>query len=336
MCCGPTGSVPPDTFLTGATGFIGGALLQRLVADGRRVTALVRTPEDVDAVRAAGAEPVRGDVRDPGSLRGGMEGAGVVYHAAGINAFCLRDPSEMMRVNVEGSVNVIRAAAETGVQRVVYTSSAAVIGEAAGTIGTEDSPHRGSHHTWYERSKHEAEIAVLAEAGHLGVDVVSVNSSSVQGPGRTGGTARILIGYLRGKLRFAVDSTLSTVYIDDCVEGHLLAERRGVAGERYLLNGSVLTVREAITLLGDISGVQHRVRYLPPWTAKAAGALAGGVFRLLRRDRAPFCREMAGALVHGHTYDGSRATRELGLPYTDIRWALERTVAWLRAEGLVG
>ncbi len=327
--------MPPDTFLTGATGFIGGALLRRMIADGRRVTALVRTPEAAAAVRAGGAEPVRGDVRDLDALRGGMEGAAVVYHASGVNAFCLRDPSEMMRVNIDGSVNVIRAAADTGVERVIYTSSAAAIGEEAGTVGTEDSPHRGSHHTWYERSKHEAEIAVLAEAEHLGVDVVCVCPSSVQGPGRTGGTARILIGYLNGRLRFAIDSTLSLVYIDDCVEGHLLAERRGVAGQRYLLNGSVLTVREAVALLGEIGGVQHRVRYLSRWTANAAGVMAGGVFRLLRRDRAPFCSEMAGALVHGHTYDGSRATRDLGLHYTEIRSSLEQTVAWLRTEGLV-
>ncbi len=327
--------MPPDTFLTGATGFIGGALLRRMIADGRRVTALVRTPEAAAAVRAEGAEPVRGDVRDLDALRGGMEGAGVVYHASGVNAFCLRNPSEMMRVNIDGSVNVIRAAADTGVERVIYTSSAAAIGEAAGTVGTEDSPHRGSHHTWYERSKHEAEIAVLAESERLGVHVVAVCPSSVQGPGRTGGTARILIGYLNGRLRFAIDSTLSLVYIDDCVEGHLLAERRGVTGERYLLNGSVLTVQEAVTLLGEISGVQHRVRYLPRWTAKAAGVMAGGVFRLLRRDRAPFCSEMASALLHGHTYDGSRATRDLGLHYTDIRSSLEQTVTWLRSEGLV-
>ncbi|MFH2072248.1 MAG: NAD-dependent epimerase/dehydratase family protein [Actinomycetota bacterium] len=325
---------PPDTFLTGATGFIGGTLLRRLVADGRRVAALVRTPEAADAVRVLGAVPVRGDLREPDSLLDGMEGCPVVFHAAGVNAFCLRDPLEMMRVNIEGSVNVVRAAAGAGAARVVYTSSAAAIGEAAGTVGSEGSQHRGSYHTWYERSKHEAEVAVVAEAARLGVEVVSVNPSSVQGPGRRSGTARILIGYLGGKLRFAVDTTLSIVFIDDCVEGHLRAETGGVPGERYLLNGSVLTVREAIELLGEISGIRHRVRYLPGWTVRAAGAVVGGAARLLRRDPAPFCGEMARALVHGHTYDGSRATRELGLRYTDLRTALEETVAWLRTEGL--
>jgi len=264
-----------------------------------------------------------------------MDGCEVVYHASGVNAFCLRDPSEMMRVNIEGSVNVVTAASQAGIDRVIYTSSAAAIGEEVGTVGSESSPHRGSYLTWYERSKHEAEVATLAEAIRVGVEVVSVNPSSVQGPGRAGGTARILIGYLNGRLRFAVDTTLSIVYIDDCVEGHFLAERKGVAGERYLLNGSVLKVGEALDLLGDIGGVRHRVRFLPAWTALAAGTIVGGASRLLGRGQAPFCREMASAMAHGHTYDGSRATRDLGLGYTDVRWALEMTTAWLRSEGLV-
>ncbi|MCB2224150.1 MAG: NAD-dependent epimerase/dehydratase family protein [Actinobacteria bacterium] len=326
---------PPDTLLTGATGFIGGALLRRLTAGGRRVTALVRSGEAATAVAASGAAAAIGDVRDPVSLRAAMDGCEVVYHAAGVNAFCLRDPSEMLGVNVEGSVEVIRAAADTGVRRVVYTSSAAAIGEAAGTVGSEASPHRGGYHTAYERSKHEAEVAVLAEAGRLGVDVVAVSPSSVQGPGRTGGTARILIGYLTGRLRFAVDTTLSIVYIDDCVEGHLLAEDRGVAGERYLLNGAVLRVAEAIDLLAGVTGVRHRVRYLPGWVALAGGHAVGGLYRLLRRGRAPFCAEMARALVHGHTYDGSKAARDLGLTYTDPGEALARTAAWLEETGLL-
>jgi len=327
---------PPDTFLTGATGFIGGALLPRLIAEGRRVTALVRTSGGADTIGALGAVPVRGDVRDLAALRGGMAGCSVVYHAAGVNALCMSDPSEMRRVNIDGSVNVVQAAADTGVERVVYTSSAAAIGEKAGTVGSEASPHRGAYLTRYERSKHEAEIAVLAAAERLDVEVVSVNPSSVQGPGRSRGTARILVGYLNGKLRFAVDTTLSMVYIDDCVEGHLLAEKRGLSGERYLLNGTTLTVGEAVAVLSDITGVRHRVRYLPRWSAKAAGVIVGGASRLLRRPAAPFCSEMARALLHGHTYDGSRATRELGLEYTDTRRVLSHTVAWLRSEGLVG
>lgn len=323
----------PDVFLTGGTGFVGGALLRRLVNDGREVRALVRGDGGREAVAAVGAEAVIGDVADPESLRLGMEGCATVFHAAGLNAFCLRDPTPLFRVNVEGSVGVIRAAAAAGVGRVVYTSSAAALGEAHGTVGSEQSVHRGSFITAYERSKHEAEQAVMAEASRLGVDVVCVDPSSVQGPGRVGGTARILIGFLTGRLRFAVDTRLSIVYVDDCVAGHLLAEERGASGERYVLNGAVLSVREAVAILEGITGLRRRVRYLPGWTVKAVGRVVGGGAFLLGRDRAPFCSEMARALLHGHTYDGSRAARELGLQYTPVEEALARTVEWLRRTG---
>jgi dihydroflavonol-4-reductase len=157
----------------------------------------------------------------------------------------------------------------------------------------------------------------------------------VQGPGRSTGTARILVGFLTGELRLAVDADLSIVYVDDCVEGHLLAEQRGEPGERYLLNGATLSVRDAVAVLEGITGLRRRVRYLPAWAVRAGAAAVGLGSRLLRRDEAPFCPEMARALLHGHCYDGSKATRELGLTYTPIEEALLRTVEWLRRTGLV-
>ncbi len=324
----------PDVFLTGGSGFIGGALLERLVAEGRSVAALSRSRDSDRRIDSLGGAPVPGDVEDYQALRQAMEGAATVFHVAGVNRLCLRDPESMVRANVEGSMNVIRAAAETGAARVVYTSSAAAIGEEEGTVGIEASAHRGRYLTSYERSKHLAEEAVFAEACRLGVDVVAVNPSSVQGPGRATGTARILIGYLRGRLRFAVETRLSIVYIDDCVEGHLLAEVRGEPGERYLLSGATLSVSEALAVVAPYARVERRVRFAPGWVVGVAGAVVGGVSRLMRRPEPVFCSEMARALLHGHTYDGSRAERELGLTYTPIDEALRRTVEWFRRTGL--
>ncbi len=170
-----------------------------------------------------------------------MAGCRVVFHAAGVNAMCLPDPAPMYRANVDGPAGVVRAAAAAGVPRVVHTSSAVTMGEAAGVVATEATPHRGSHLSHYERSKHLGEQAVLAEGARTGVEVVCVNPASVQGPGRTGGTARLLIGYLSGRLRWTVDATFSLVFVDDCTRAHLLAERRGVPGERYLVSGATLT-----------------------------------------------------------------------------------------------
>ena len=271
---------------------------------------------------------------DPESLGPALRGAEVVYHVAGANAFCARDPSRLFRVNVEGSRAVVRAAAAAGVRRMVYTSSAATLGEARGTVGSETSAHRGSFLSQYERSKWEAERAVLAEAAAAGIEVVCVNPASVQGPGRVRGTARILIDYLNGRLKVIVDSRLSVVDIGDCVEGHLLAERRGAPGERYVLSGTTLTVREAVALLGRIVGRDDRPRRLPPSVALAAGAGAEALARV--RGRTPsVCREMVRTILHGHAYDGSRATRELGLRYTPIEESIRRTVAWYVEQGLV-
>jgi dihydroflavonol-4-reductase len=324
----------PDAFLTGGTGFVGGALLRRLVAGGRQVGALARSVEGQERVRGLGAAAVAGDLFDGEALRRGMAGCRVVFHSAGVNAMCLSDPSPMYRVNVDGAVEAVRAAAAAGVPRLVHTSSAAAIGEAAGTVATEGTPHRGSYLSHYERSKHLGEQAVLAEGAAAGMEVVCVNPASVQGPGRTAGTARILIGCLSGRLRWAVDATLSLVFVDDCSAAHLLAERRGVPGERYLVSGTTLTVREALGVVASVAGVDARVRFLPSRAASAGATFVGGAWGLARRQ-APVCREMARVLRHGAAYDGSRATRELGLAYTPVEDWLRVTVAWYREQGLV-
>jgi dihydroflavonol-4-reductase len=323
-----------NTFVTGGTGFLGQAIVEELVAAGRPVRALARSDAAADAMAALGAEPVRGDVLDRASLDAGVAGCEVVYHAAGANAFCLRDPSPLYEVNGDGSRAVVLAAAAAGVRRLVYTSSAATLGEERGSVGNEDAVHRGWFLSDYERSKFEAERAVLETARETGPEVVCVNPSSAQGPGRTGGTARLLLGYLNGTLSSAVDTRLSVVDIADCTRGHLLAEERGAPGERYVLCGASLTVREGLELLGRLTGLDEQPRFLPP---RLALLLAGGVEVVgrARRRKPSVCREMVRTLLHGHTYDGSKATRELGLVYTPLEDTLRRTVAWYVEQGLV-
>jgi dihydroflavonol-4-reductase len=326
--------VPETAFVTGGTGFLGGAIVQRLVALGRPVRALTRSDEGARKLRALGAEPVRGDVLDRGTLRDAMRGCGVVYHAAGVNAFCLRDTSPLFEVNVQGSLNAVHAAADASVGRVVYTSSAATLGEAGGSHGTESSPHRGWFLSSYERSKFEAERAVLAAAHTCGIEVVSVNPASVQGPGRATGTARLLLDYLNGKLKHVVDSTISLVDVADCTEGHLLAESRGEPGERYVLSGATLTIRDGVRLLERLTGIEGKVRSLPPALALAAAAAVETVARLRRRNPR-VCRELVRTALHGHAYDGSRAVQELGLRYTPVEETIRRTIDWFMEQGLV-
>jgi len=320
--------------VTGASGFVGGALAARLAGRGDTVVALARSEASADALAARGYEVARGDVLDEDALAAALAGCTLLYHVAGVNTMCPTEPATLFHVNVRGAETAVRAAARAGVGRMVLTSSAAALGEAHGTIGREDSPHRGSYLSVYERTKHEGELAAFAAARIAGVELVAVNPSSVQGPGRAGGTGRILIAYLNGQLRAFVDTALSIVDIADCTEAHVLAAERGTPGERYVISGATLMAREALELVTEIAGVRRAVTTLPAPVATAAGTLVGGAFRLAGRHP-PLCREMVRTLLHGHRYDGSRATRELGLAYTAVRETFGRTIAWARAERLV-
>jgi len=243
------------------------------------------------------------------------------------------DPSRMA-VNVAGTAAIMGAAAKARVPRVVFTSSAATIGEARGEVGTERTRHTGEFLSAYARSKHEAEVLAFSEGSRLGIEVVSVNPSSVQGPGRTHGSARIFIGYLQGRLRWAVRTRLPLVYIDDAAAAHALAATRGRPGERYLISGWHPTVEEAIELLAEVGGVDNRVRYLPWWMLTAGAAAVETLWRLVGRVP-PYCRAMAREVRHGHQFDGSKAERDLGLVYTPPETWLAETVGWYRAEGVV-
>jgi len=320
--------------VTGGSGFVGGAVLRRLVSDGRRVRALVRSEAAARVTRDLGAEPILGDVLDAESLARVFEGCQAVYHVAGVNALCRRDPRPMLRVNVDGSRNVVLSAARAGVRRIVYTSSAATIGELPGRLGREDSRHRGTYLSSYERSKVLAERAVFQSAAETGVEVVSMNPASVQGPGRTSGTARLFLAAANGRLPFVVDTVFGVVDVADCTEGHVRAEQHGLPGERYVLCGAVLTARRAIDLLASVARVPIRTHRLPGPAALAGAAAVQGAMRLIGRDP-PVCREMIRTLLHGHRYDGSKAARELGIRYTPIEETLLRTLAWFDQQGLL-
>ncbi len=315
--------------VTGGTGVVGQALLKHLVGGNSATRVLVRDP--AGAV-PDGVEPVTGDVLVYPSLERAFHGADLVFHVAGVNKMCVPDATEMYRVNVDGTRNVLRAAAAAGVRRVVYTSSAATIGEAPGTVGNEESAHREHFYSHYERSKYEAEQVVLTEAA--GLDVVVVNPSSVQGPGRASGTGKILLDLIAGRLSTVIDTRISIVDIDDCARGHLLAASKGAAGRRYILNSFSMTIQEAVGLLASVIDRPIRVRYLPAPLALVGGTVIGAAYRLIGKQ-GPVCREMVRTLVHGHVYDGSRAARELGLSYTSATDTLSRLISWARDESLI-
>jgi dihydroflavonol-4-reductase len=321
-------------FVTGGTGVIGTALITALLERGDEVLALARSRESAGSLRERGVTVVGGEIWNEDALAAGMDGCHLAFNVAGINSFCVNDVAPMLRANVDGAVAAVRAAHRAGVPRLVHTSSAATIGEAQGVVADECTPHRGSYLSEYERSKTLGEEAVLSAALNVGQDVVCVNPSSVQGPGRAGGTGRFMLAFIDGRMKIFIDTYVSLVDIQDCVSGHLLAAERGVAGERYLLSGIGMNITDALALAAEVAGLDAKPRMAPRALAMLGGAAAEYAYRV-RGKHPPVCREMVRTLLHGHRYDGSRASRELGLAYTDPRETLRRTVEWARAEGLL-
>jgi dihydroflavonol-4-reductase len=320
-------------FVTGGSGFVGGAVIRALVANGEDVRALARSTRAAEIVTGLGAGSVAGDLTDRSALADAMRGSDLVFHVAGVNRMCPRDPAELYATNVDGAARAVHAAADAGVARVVLTSSSAAIGEPAGTVGREDSPHRGTFLSHYERSKFLGERGARAAGEERGIDVVTVNPSSVQGPGRTTGSARILLSAARAGTAVLLDTWFSIVDVDDCATGHVLAAERGVAGERYLLSGGAVAMRSAIEMLHGATGHPRRVVWVPRALVRAGAPLT----RLVAagREDAAVCPALLKTLLHGHRYDGSRATRELGLVYRPLAETLERVLSWYRARGIL-
>ncbi|MCB1246776.1 MAG: NAD-dependent epimerase/dehydratase family protein [Acidimicrobiia bacterium] len=319
-----------DTFITGATGVVGGHLLRTLIDRGDRVTALVRSETDAEVMRSLGATPVLGDVTKPSGLSDAMWGASTVFHVAGVNEGCPKDVGLMESVNIGGAESVVEAAAHAGVGRVVLTSSVVAIGEAEGMIGTEETRHGGSYVSAYARSKHLGEQAALLAAERTGIELVVVNPASVQGPGRSSGSAELIRRVVTSRRPWLVDVTVSIVDIADCSRGHLLAAERGRPGERYILSGATLRVSDIVSIINHVAGTEIHPRWLSADLVRSVGL---PVSRFVPSDR--ICPDMIRSLLHGHRYDNGRSRRDLGLTYTPIEDTFRTTIDWFRAEGLI-
>jgi dihydroflavonol-4-reductase len=238
-------------------------------------------------------------------------------------------------VNIEGTRSVVAAAGAAGVGRVVYTSSAAAIGEPAGNVGSEETEHSGSFLSPYARSKYLAEIAAFAEADLRGVNLVAVNPSSVQGPGRVTGSAEILIRILNASRPILVDTNISIVDIEDCTTGHIAAAASGEQGMRYLLSAQAITVADAVAVAAEALGRPVRPRWVPASVVKAVGIPLAWVAAKARPD-AGICPALVRTLLHGHRFDPTRATDDLGVTFRPATETLGRTAEWLVAEGYAG
>ena len=316
--------------VTGGTGVVGTPVVRYLVEAGREVRGLARSRASAELLAGMGAVPVRGDIGAPDSLPSAVEGVEVVYHIAGRVSFCPSMPERLYEVNVEGTRNVVRAARQAGVRRLVHTSSVVALGEEPGTIGSEATRHRGYYLSHYGRSKHQGETVALSEAGDM--EVVVVNPSSVQGAGRATGSGGLLLMAVNGQFRYLVDTPISMVDTDDCARGHIAAEERGVPGERYVLSGFTVSLRQAVGLMGDLTGRSYPIRFIPRRLLAPLGPAADFAGRFV--SSVPICRETVALMRFGASYDGSRATSELGVEYRSARETFFRALESFRALGL--
>ncbi len=321
------------TLVTGATGFLGWHVAHRLLARGEKVRALVR---DVSRVREFDGQVVAGDLRDPKSLERAVAGCAVLYHVAADYRLWAKDSSELYKSNVEGTRNLLAAARDAGVERVVYTSTVGCIGMPEDAPGNEDThvdldDMAGA----YKRSKFQAE-QVAMEFARAGLPVVIVNPTAPVGDRdfKPTPTGKIVVDFLKGDMPAFVDTGLNLVDVEDTAEGHLLACERGVSGQRYILGCENLTLQQILTRLAAISGGQAPRWRIPYAVAYAAGLASTGWANLTGQEpRAPLDAVKMARKKMFVSLD--KAKRELGFHPQPVDGALKRAVDWFRANGYV-
>ena len=324
------------TFVTGGTGFIGGAVVRRLLEAGNEVKVLVRPRADTQQLDGLPAERVKGDVRDRESLRRGMAGCGWVFHVAALYSYWGYRWKHFYETNVEGTRQVLEVARDRGAERIVYTSSIAALGvHKDGSSATEDTPSTLADRIGpYQRSKFLTE-AVVRDFARRGLPVIIVNPSSPVGIGdhKPTPTGQIVVDFLNGRIFGYVDTGLNIIDVEDVAAGHLLAAERGQAGERYILGGENLTLKQILDLLAEISGrPQVRLR-IPHWVAQCWAYVDVTMARLNPRRIPAATPDKVRLSRRYEFFDPGRAVRELGLPQTPAHVALRKAVEWYRSHG---
>ena len=325
-------------FVTGATGFLGSHVARVLGEQGADLRLLVRSTSNLRNLEGIKAETATGDLRDSSSLEKGMSGCDTVFHVAADYRLWVRDPAEMYRSNVDGTKAILDAARKHGVRRVVYTSSVATVGFTGnGHPADEDSPVSLADMIGpYKRSKFLAEQLAM-EAGGSGMQVVVVNPTTPVGEQdvKPTPTGRIVVDFLKRRFPAYVETGLNLVDVRECALGHVVALEKGRPGERYILGGENLTLKQILDKLGEISGLPSPKVKLPYAFAFATGIVDETITgRLLHREP----RATVDSVRMGKKKmfaSCAKAERELGWKIVPVEAALRRAVEWFQANGYV-
>lgn len=324
-------------FVTGGTGFIGSSVVRVLLERNVGVRALSRADSDRQNLDGLDVEIVEGDLRDPASLRRGMAGCELVFHAGALYSFWVRPRRLIYDVNVEGTRSVFDAAKATGVERVVYTSSVAALGlrddgrPADETTETQLDQVVGD----YKKSKYLAEQVALEYAKEI--PIVIVNPSFPVGPRdlKPTPTGQTILDFLNRRMPAYVETGMNVVDVEDVAVGHWLAVEKGRIGERYILGGENVTMKGMLDLLSDITGLpspRFRIPYRPILALSYLNAAFCRLFPKITPRMTPETIRMSSHFMY---FDPSKAVRELGFPQTPAHEALAKAVKWFRENGYV-
>lgn len=321
--------------VTGANGFVGAHVARALLQSGREVRAMARSGSDMRALDGVECERVVADLRDPDSLERATAGCDEVFHVAADYRLWALEEAPMYAANVEGTRNIIAASLRAGVNRIVYTSTVGSLGVGADGVGREDTPVSISEMIGpYKRSKFLAERLAL-DAARAGAPIVIVNPSTPIGPldYKPTPTGRIIVDFLNRRMPAYVDTGLNLVCVEDVARGHLLAAERGTAGEKYILGGENLTLKQMLVRLGRIAGLAApKIR--APWIAACAFALAGEAIARVITHRAPRASLVEVRMARKKMFfDSGKARAALGYTSAPVDEGLARAVKFFRETG---
>jgi len=323
--------------ITGASGFVGSAVLRRLIGDGHRVRVLVRPTSDRRNLEHLDAEAVVGDLASPETLEPALKGCEGLCHVAADYRLWVPEPSRMYDVNVTGTRELMKAALKAGVQRIVYTSSVATLGlHPDGTPADEETPvtldDMIGH---YKRSKFLAEAEVQRLVIEEQLPAVIVNPSTPVGPRdiKPTPTGRMVLDAAAGRMPTYVDTGLNIVHVDDVAEGHLLAFEKGVPGRRYVLGGENLTLKDIFNEISSITGVPPPKIQLPHNLILPIAYLLEGWSRWVAGGEPRVTVDGVRLAKKRMFFSSSRAEAELGYEHRAVEAAFRDAVAWFKEQG---
>jgi nucleoside-diphosphate-sugar epimerase len=324
--------------VTGATGFIGRSLSYKLAQQGHQVIALCRNTDHPYLITHPNISSVKGDILDDKSLKKSIQGCQQVYHTAALAKMWCRDKDDYYHINVNGTRNVLKAAAEAGVDRVVYTSTCGVWGPAIKHPMTEDDPRTEGFAIDYERTKYLAEIETR-EFVDQGLNVVTVNPSRVYGEGPvtdSNTVGKMVSGYLKGKWRIIPgkgEQIANYAYLDDVINGHIAAMELGIPGNRYILGGEDISFNAFFNTLQQLSGKAYGMVKLPIKVIKAFSHVEW--FKTALTGIPPvFLPEFANRLNKDQKYSSQKAISQLNYQITPFAEGLARTINYINTQCL--